>query len=97
MPRLFVRDAARRDLEEAVSWYEGRRPGLGSEFIAAVRFILESVEANSELYPFAVDDIRKAPVRRFPYVVYYVAVEPGVSVIAVMHSRRHPRRWQERR
>jgi plasmid stabilization system protein ParE len=97
MRPLFVRDAARRDLEEAFSWYERRRPGLGSEFIVAVRNTLESVEANPELYPFAVDDIRKAPVRRFPYVVYYVDVEAGASVIAVMHSRRHPRRWQERR
>jgi toxin ParE1/3/4 len=97
MRPLFVRDAARTDLEEAVSWYEERRPGLGSEFIAAVRYTLEAVESNPEQYPIAVDDIRKAPLRRFPYVVYYVALESDVSVIAVMHSRRHPRRWQERR
>lgn len=61
------------------------------------RNTLESVEATPELYPFAVDDIRKVAVRRFPYVVYFVDDEAAVSVIAVMHSRRHPRRWQERR
>ena len=97
MPPLLLRDAAREDLREAFSWYEARRAGLGSEFIAAVRLTFQAVESNSEQYPVAVDDIRKAPLRRFPYVVYYVALESAVSVIAVMHSRRHPRRWQDRR
>ena len=97
MRPLLLRDAARDDLREAFLWYQARRADLGSEFIAAVRHVLEAVELNPEQYPFAVDDIRKAPLRRFPYVVYYVALESAVTVIAVMHSRRHPRRWQDRR
>jgi plasmid stabilization system protein ParE len=95
--RLFLRDEARSDLSETFRWYEGRRPGLGYEFLRAVRVTLAAVERNPRQYPFAVDDIRKAPLRRFPYLVYYVVLEEGTSVLAVMHTRRHPRRWQERR
>jgi plasmid stabilization system protein ParE len=62
-----------------------------------VRVTLAAVERDPAQYPLAVDDIRKAPLRRFPYVVYYAVLEGGVSVLAVMHGRRHPRRWQERR
>jgi plasmid stabilization system protein ParE len=97
MPALFLRDAARGDLAEAFQWYEGRRAGLGYEFTHAVRSTLELVESNPEQYPIAVDDIRKAPLRRFPYVVYYVIAQDHISAIAVMHSHRHPRRWKERR
>jgi plasmid stabilization system protein ParE len=97
MASLFLRADAHADLSEAFRWYEGRRAGLGYEFTRLVRVTLQSIEHNPEQYPVAADDIRKAPLRRFPYVVYYVVLDADVSVIAVMHSRRHPRRWKERR
>jgi plasmid stabilization system protein ParE len=62
-----------------------------------VRVVLAMIERSPELFPFALDDIRKAPLRRFPYVVYVVVLGTGISVLAVIHGRRHPRRWQSRR
>jgi plasmid stabilization system protein ParE len=32
---LLLRPAASADLEEAASWYEAQRPGLGREFLDA--------------------------------------------------------------
>jgi len=96
-PRLFVRPEAREDLAEAFRWYEARRAGLGHEFLRAARVTLAAVERAPEQYPVALDDIRKAVLPRFPYVVYYVALPEAVSVLAVMHGRRHPQRWQSRR
>lgn len=37
-----------------------------------------------------------ALLRRFPYAVYFVASSDLVSVVACMHARRDPRRWEER-
>ena len=96
-PRLFLRRAARREIAEAFRWYEDRSSGLGYEFLRAVRATLAQIEREPELYPFAVEDIRKAPLHRFPYVAYYVVLPQGISVLAVVHGRRHPRRWQSRR
>ena len=96
-PRLFVRQAARRDAAEAFRWYEARSAGLGHEFLRALGVTLAAIERSPEHYPIAVDDIRKAPVRRFPYIVYYVVLPTRLSVVAVMHGRRHPGRWQSRR
>lgn len=96
MPRLFLRAEAASDLSEAFQWYEERSTGLGFEFLRAVRIVLAAIERNPSQYPIALDDIRKAPLRRFPYVVYYVDLAEHISVIAVMHSRQHPRRWQQR-
>jgi plasmid stabilization system protein ParE len=88
---------AHADLAEAFRWCEERRAGLGYEFTRFARATLQSIEQNPEQYPLAADDIRKAPLRRFPYVVCYVILNADISVVAVMHSRRHPRRWKERR
>lgn len=97
MPRLFVRRAARADIAEAFRWYEERVTGLGHEFLRAVASTLATIESTPEQYPIALDDIRKALLKRFPYVVYFVLSRRGASVIAVMHGRRNPRRWKSRR
>ena len=96
-PRLFVRKAARADMAEAFAWYEDRRIGLGHEFLDAASASLARIEAQPQLFSFAVDDIRMAPLRRFPYVVYFVALPRHTSVLAVVHGRRHPRIWQSLR
>jgi plasmid stabilization system protein ParE len=94
---LFIRRAARADLAEAFGWYEERSTGLGHDFLRSARVALAAIQRDPAQFAVAVDDIRKLRLRRFPYVVYYVILARHVSVIAVMHGRRHPRRWQSRR
>ena len=96
-PRLFIRKAARADLAEAFRWYEQRRVGLGLEFMRVARVTLAEVARAPAQFPIIEADIRRVPLRHFPYVVYYVVLESRVSVIAVMHGRRSATRWQSRR
>jgi plasmid stabilization system protein ParE len=96
-PRLFVEEAARADLADAFRWYEGQRAGLGSEFLAAVAVVFERIEQNPMGYPIIRGTTRRVLLRRFPYSVFYVVDPDLVAVTAVMHGRRDPRRWQERR
>ena len=37
MKRVVVRPAAAADIEDAYEWYESQQPGLGDEFLAALR------------------------------------------------------------
>jgi plasmid stabilization system protein ParE len=41
-------------------------------------------------------DIRKAVLRRFPYVILFRALEHEVVVIACFHGRRDPDEWRTR-
>ena len=82
---------------EAVEWYETRREGLGLEFLTAVRKVLTTVETSPARYPLVRGDVRRAPLRRFPYALFYVNEEEWTVVLACMHFRRDPRRWQSRR
>lgn len=94
---LFVRKAAREDVASAFEWYESRSAGLGHEFARAARVTFAAIERAPEEFPVVLEDIRSARLRRFPYIAYFVVLSRGISVIAVMHARRHPRRWQSRR
>jgi len=39
---------------------------------------------------------RKAPLQRFPYVVFYVYDDDNVEVLAIAHQRRKPGYWVRR-
>jgi plasmid stabilization system protein ParE len=94
--RLVVRAAAEADVLAAALWYEQRSPGLGTEFLRAVDVTLAEIVRMPERYPFVRGDVRRAHLRRFPYGVYFVAAPDLISVVACMHARRDPRRWEER-
>lgn len=95
-PRLVVRPAAEADIVDAALWYEHRASGLGSEFLRAVDVSLAEVARMPERFPVVYRGSRRALLRRFPYAVYFVASPEIVSVVACMHARREPRRWEDR-
>ena len=97
MPRQFLLAEAREDIVETFRWYELRGTGLGHEFLRALRVALTAIDRAPEQFPFAIDDIRRVGLRRFPYYVYYVVRPATASVIPVLHTRRDPQGWQARR
>jgi len=95
--RLLLEPEAEAEFLDGQAWYAARSPALGTVFRDAVRRVLESIEEAPQQYPIALRDIRKARVGRFPYVIYYVHLPDVITVIAIIHGRRDPRRWQQRR
>ena len=87
---LTITDKARNDILLAAKWYEQRQTGLGIVFVEHVNVILESIGENPCLYPIAYRSLRRALLHRFPYAVFYLAQEDGISVVAVLHCKRAP-------
>jgi toxin ParE1/3/4 len=87
---------ARDEFDAAVVCYEQQRPGLGLAFLDRVRDVLGRIAANPQLHGIVYQDVRKAVVRKFPYVVLYREEAGEVVVIAVFHSKRDPAIWQGR-
>jgi plasmid stabilization system protein ParE len=94
--RVVLTARAEADVDEASNWYEQRNVGLGSKFLAQVSEALLRVTDNPELYPEVHNGVRRAPVRRFPYGVFYRTRGDRLEVIAVFHDRRSPSRWERR-
>ena len=97
MKPAFLRPAAARDLEESRDWYDGQAPGLGQAFLTEFRAALERIRSGPAAYPVAHADIRRAPLRRFPYSVLFRDLSEAVVVVAVFHGKRHPVGFKRRR
>jgi plasmid stabilization system protein ParE len=93
---LIFRPETRDEIDEAYTWYEQRRPGLGEQFLAVLRKHLTRIQDKPEMYAAVYRDVRCSPMRRFPYVVYYRLESQRIVVLAVQHGRRNPWRWKSR-
>ncbi|HSK80073.1 MAG TPA: type II toxin-antitoxin system RelE/ParE family toxin [Thermoanaerobaculia bacterium] len=88
---VTVRPLAERDLREAQLWYEEKRPGLGAEFRSCIDECLRTIARSPLLFPVTHRNVRRAGVKRFPYLVYFVLQPERVLIIACFHTRRDPR------
>ena len=93
---LILRPAAAADVEEAFSWYERQRPGLGDEFLDSVNAGLREITTHPLRHAILFRDTRRFLLKRFPYAIFYRAYPDAVVVVACMHGRRDPLRWQHR-
>ncbi|CAN1208959.1 type II toxin-antitoxin system RelE/ParE family toxin [Tumidithrix helvetica PCC 7403] len=95
LPIVF-RVEAQAEFDEAFDWYEQQRTGLGVDFLMCVAEILEHIESLPEAYEIIYEDVRRAVVRKFPYLILYKVEPDRVVVLAVFHSKRDPQVWQDR-
>lgn len=93
---LLIRPQAAFETNAAFQWYERRRAGLGFEFLRSLDAALADLAREPLLSREVRPGVRRALLRRFPYGVFYTVSESAVTVIAVLHHRRSPRRWPRR-
>jgi toxin ParE1/3/4 len=88
---VFIRRAAELDLERIEDWYDSQQAGLGREFRNAVDVAVARIADNPLAYPDRYRGARRVLLRRFPYVLWYRALDTFVVVLACVHGRRDPR------
>jgi plasmid stabilization system protein ParE len=93
---LVILPSAERDIEEAYTWYEGRAPGLGEDYLRRVDNCLLSIRTTPEAFRLVKKDFRRALLRRFPYAIYYKLVDDCVTIHAVLHNSQEPGKWRSR-
>lgn len=87
---------ARRELEEAVRYYETRKPDLGLEFRDEAKATLARVVAHPQAWQILEREIRRCQMARFPYGLIYEPSASEIVVIAVAHLHREPGYWERR-
>jgi plasmid stabilization system protein ParE len=87
---------ARREFLAEVAYYNGREPGLGARFAAAV----EDATARAVAFPLtgspASKNTRRVFVKDFPFALVYRPDEHGIVIFALAHHSRRPEYWQPR-
>lgn len=95
LPIVF-RVEAQAEFDDAFDWYEQQQAELGVDFLMCVAEVLERIGSIPEAYEVVFEGVRRAVVRKFPFLILY-KVEPNrIVVLAVFHSKRDPQIWQDR-
>ena len=95
LPAVFRPEAA-VDVIEARQWYDNQQVGLGDDFRNALEDIVERIRSMPRMYVIVVENVHRAKLIRFPYLLYYRVLENRIEVLAVLHSSRDPRLWRQR-
>ena len=96
MKPLRFHHEAEAELDEAVTFYQSRLPGLGVDLRKEVEFAARRIrEAPLRWSPFDAGT-RRFLVRRFPYSVIYLELADRLWVVAVAHHKRRPGYWRNR-
>lgn len=83
--------AVGKELEQIRDYYNSRVSGLGTEFLDEFDALILRIASNPNRWMVLRGDIRRALMRRFPYVVYLKCVgKERLRITVVKHQRRHP-------
>lgn len=93
---LILAPEVEHDVGEAYHWYEGRRVGLGEDFLLRVDACVQGILRGPETHRVVFQNYRRALVRRFPYAVFYEYLDDRVTIYCVFHTSREPSKWRER-
>jgi plasmid stabilization system protein ParE len=100
-PHRILRPA-RLELRAAARKYEYEREGLGQRFALSVEEAVKDVVAHPVRWPFMPSvpeelGVRHRLVEDFPFQILYRVVEDDlVEIVAIKHTKRHPRYWASR-
>ena len=85
------------DLFCAGQRFEEEKAGLGERFSAAIQATLPRVIDFPESCPFFKEDLRRAVVHEFGFLVIYRATPGSLSFVGIVHGARDVDRWLKRR
>jgi plasmid stabilization system protein ParE len=89
---------AATQLQEAATYLEEARPGIGLPFVDQVEAILQVASEHSEIFPRVPgvegNEVRRGLVRRYGYWIIYEIRPEGILVLSVWHGRRTPEGWR---
>jgi len=96
LKNLVILPEAEADIKDAYEWYEAQRKGLGEGFLLCIEEALSRASRNPEIYSVVYKDVRRLLIHRFPFGVFFIEGEESISVLAVLHARRNPKKWKGR-
>ena len=87
---------ARRELNEAICYYNAQRVNLGDEFRDEAWETIRRIIIFPQAWHPLGGTIRRCQLQRFPYGIIYQPSESEILVISVAHLHQAPERWRSR-
>jgi hypothetical protein len=68
-----------RDVQEAITYYNSKKEGLGSIFYKALKVRYKSLKTNP-FFQIRYQNIRCLPMKKFPYMIHFTLDEDSKTV-----------------
>jgi toxin ParE1/3/4 len=94
--KVIFRAKARAELLDIIAWYENQRTGLGADFRAAVKALLQRATENVGRFRKLSPVVRVGRLTKFPYFVYFSKIADRIEVLAIIYTKRDPQ-WIDKR
>ena len=80
----------------AAEYYDEKRVGLGSEYLACVTEAVGRAKRQPRSFVKVDGEVRRVLTRRFPYGVFFLIENDRIVVLAVGHVRQAPGLWKRK-
>jgi toxin ParE1/3/4 len=90
-------ELAEFELNDAASFFEHERQGLGFRFLATVETALAQIRQNPHTSPIILRDVRRKVLRKFPYSIMFTIKPDRIRVLAIASQKRRPFYWRGRK
>ena len=88
--KISISRKAKRDLSQAIAYYEGVNKDLGKRFGKVAADTIDSLKVSPHTFRIRFDDFRAVSVKGFPYLIVYRIKEEVVQIIRIWHMSRNP-------
>jgi plasmid stabilization system protein ParE len=89
---IEVKDEAKQDIADAMSWYASKVEDLDKRFLEAVEETLLRIRRNPFAFKKVYKKFRQSTVKRFPYVILYEPEQKNVVIYSVFNTWQHPKK-----
>jgi plasmid stabilization system protein ParE len=79
------------DTDAIAGWYNNKMHGLGKRFLLDLEVIIRMINNNPYSFSLIDKNIRRAGLKKFPYVVVYLIEATEAHVLAVVNTKRSKR------
>ena len=95
--KVIVKPLVELDIQDAIDWYiMVNEEKLAERFFNDYTDAIHTITKHPFIFQKVYKSIRLYCLNIFPYNIYYIAENNIVSIIAVIHHKRHSRIWKKR-
>lgn len=88
--KFIILPEAEKEIKDTILYYNDQMDKLGNNFFDELLYAFDNIEKYPLAWSLIHDNTRKYTLKRFPYLVLYIAEKNKIVITAVAHQHRHP-------
>lgn len=92
---IRIKEEALQDIEEAYTYYQESRTGLGDELLLSLEASFNRISRHPQAFRIRYKKHRADKLNRFPYLVIFRIEKYEAVIYKIYHASRNPILWKK--